>query len=71
MCVEPRENGYSDQWVSVVMVVYIRGEGHTQEVKHGEELARRHDHVVTKPTCNDGVMHDGLVRLVLEVAVPA
>jgi hypothetical protein len=53
------------------MVVYIRGEGHTQEVEHGEELARRHDHVVTKPTCNDGVMHDGLVRLVLEVAVPA
>ena len=27
--------------------------------------------MVTKPTSNDGVVHDWLVRLVLEVAVPA
>jgi len=28
-------------------------------------------HVITEPTSNDGVMHDRLVWLVLEVAVPA
>lgn len=29
-------------------------EGILQEVEHGEELARRHDHVVTEPARNDG-----------------
>jgi hypothetical protein len=36
-----------------------------------EELARRHNHMVAKPTRNDRVMHHRLVRLILEVAVPA
>lgn len=34
-------------------------------------LARRHEHVVTEPACNDRVVHDRLVRLVLEVRVPS
>lgn len=33
-------------------------------------LARRHEHVVAKPARNDGVVHDRLVGLVLEVRVP-
>jgi hypothetical protein len=40
-------------------------------VKHGEELAGRQQHVVTKPAGNDAVVHHGLVGLVLEVGVPA
>lgn len=47
------------------------GEWILQEVEHGEELARGHKHVVTEPSSNDGVVHDRLVGLVLEVAVPA
>lgn len=46
-------------------------EGVLQEVEHGEELARWDLHVVTEETGDDRIMHDGLVRLVLEVAVPA
>jgi len=46
-------------------------EGVFQKVEHGEEVARRDEHVVTEPSSNDAVMHDGFVRLVLEVAVPA
>jgi hypothetical protein len=46
-------------------------EGVLEEVEHCEELARRHNHVVAKPSSNDRVMHDGLIRFVLEVAVPA
>jgi hypothetical protein len=42
-----------------------------EEVEHGEELAWWHDHVVTKPTSNNRVVHNGLVGLVLEVRVPA
>lgn len=42
-----------------------------QEVEHGEELARRHEHVVTEPARDDGVVHDWFVRLVLEVGLPA
>lgn len=34
-------------------------------------LARRHKHVVTEPTSNDGIVHDWLIGLVLEVTVPA
>lgn len=52
----------------------VRGttrEGILEEVEHGEELARWHDHVVTEPTSNNGVVHDGLVGLVFEVRVPA
>lgn len=30
-----------------------------------------HEHVVTEPAGNDTVVHDGLVRLVLEVRLPA
>jgi hypothetical protein len=41
-----------------------------EEMEHGEELARRHDHVVAKPTCNNRVMHYRLVRLILEIAIP-
>lgn len=43
-----------------------------QEVEHGEELASSgNSGVVTEPTGNDSPVHDGLVGLVLEVAVPA
>jgi hypothetical protein len=42
-----------------------------QKVKLSEKIARWHDHVVAEPASNDRVMHDGLVRLVLEVAIPA
>lgn len=47
------------------------GEGVFQEVEHGEELSRGHQHVVTEPARDDGVVHDGLVGLVLEVRVPS
>lgn len=30
-----------------------------------------HEHVVTEPAGNDTVVHDGLVRLVLEVRLPS
>jgi hypothetical protein len=30
-----------------------------------------HQHVVTKPTGNHGIVHDGLVGLVLEVRIPS
>jgi len=40
-------------------------------MEHGEEFAGRHEHVITEPTSNNGVMHDRLVWLFLEVAVPA
>lgn len=46
-------------------------EGVLEEVEHGEEFARRHEHVVAEPAGDDGVMHDGFVGLVFEVAVPA
>lgn len=46
-------------------------EGVFEEVEHGEELARRHYHVVSEPTCDNRVVHHRLVGLVLEVAVPA
>jgi len=45
-------------------------EGVFQEVEHCEEFARGHEHVVTEPAGNDTVVHDWLVWLVLEVAVP-
>lgn len=47
------------------------GEGVLEEVKHGEEVPGRHEHVVSEPAGNDRVMHDWLVRLVLEVRLPA
>ena len=40
-------------------------------MEHGEEISGWHEHVVTKPTSNDRVVHNWLVGLVLEVAVPA
>lgn len=40
------------------------------EVEHGEELARGHQHVITEPPGDHRVVHDGLVRLVLEVGIP-
>jgi hypothetical protein len=46
------------------------GEWVFQEVEHGKELSRWNLHVITKESSNDRVMHDRLVRLVLEVAVP-
>ena len=42
-----------------------------QEVEHREEVAWRHEHVVAKPASDDRVVHDWLVWLVLEVAVPS
>jgi hypothetical protein len=42
-----------------------------EKVKHCKKIARWHDHVVAEPASNDRVMHDGLVGLVLEVAIPA
>jgi hypothetical protein len=45
-------------------------EGVLQEVKHGEELSGRQQHVVAEPAADDGVMHNWLVGLLLEVAVP-
>jgi hypothetical protein len=58
-------------WVGRYDVRGAAGEGILEEMKHCEELARRHNHVVAKPSSNDRVMHDGLVGLVLEIAVPA
>lgn len=46
-------------------------EGILQEVKHGEEVSRGHEHVVTKPARDDAVVHDGLIGLVLKVGFPA
>ena len=46
-------------------------EGVFQEVKHCEELAWWHNHVVTEPASNDRVVHNWLVGFVLEVRVPA
>ena len=47
------------------------GEGVLEEVEHGEEVAGGHEHVIAEPAGDDGVMHDGLVGLVLEVRLPA
>ena len=47
------------------------GKGLALTVEHGEELPRRHNHVVAKPSSNNRVMHDWLVGLLLEVTVPA
>jgi hypothetical protein len=40
-------------------------------MEHREELSGRHQHVITKPSCNNRVMHDWLVGFILEIAVPA
>ena len=40
-------------------------------MKHAEEPAWGYDHVVAVEAGDDRVVHDGLVRLVLEVTVPA
>ena len=40
-------------------------------MEHREEVSRGHQHVVTEPTRNDGVVHDRLVGLVLEVRLPS
>jgi hypothetical protein len=42
-----------------------------QEMEHSEEVAWWHDHMVTEPTSDYRVVHNWLVGLVLEVAVPA
>jgi hypothetical protein len=38
---------------------------------HGEELARWHHHMIPKPPGNNTVMHNRLVRLILEVTIPS
>ena len=63
--------------IKVRSIIWIRGrdvreatgEWVLQEVEHSEEIAWRHDHMVTKPTSDDGIVHDRLVRLVFEVEI--
>ena len=40
-------------------------------MEHGEEFAWRHEHVVTEPSRNHRIVHDRLIRLVLEVGLIA
>ena len=47
------------------------GEWILQEMEHRKEFAWWHEHVVTEPAGDDRVVHDWLVWLVLEVAVPS
>jgi hypothetical protein len=42
-----------------------------QGILHSKELSRRHNHVVAEPAGDDGIVHDRLVRFVLEIAIPA
>jgi hypothetical protein len=58
-------------WVGRYNVRLATGEWILQEMKHCEELSGRHQHVITEPSRNNRVMHDWLVRFILEVAVPA
>lgn len=71
MWVEPRETIHH----RCQHTIYMKGSGKRtwilKEVEHGEEFAWRHHHVVAKPACDDRVVHNGLVGLVLEVAVPS
>lgn len=46
-------------------------EGIFQEVEHGEEVSRGHEHVVTKPARDNTIVHDWLVGLVLKVGSPS
>jgi len=71
MCVEPLEKGYSvENGISTCSQTLVLGQKLTQEMEHGKEVARGHQHVVAEPTSNDRVMHDRFVGLVLEVRVP-
>lgn len=58
-------------WVGTLDVGAAAGERVLEEVKHGEELARRQQHVITEPAGNNAVVHHGLVGLILKVGVPA
>lgn len=69
MCVDPRENGYSRKWNLLISVCICRKGSYS--ILHCEEFAGWHNHVVTKPASDDGIVHNWLVRLVLEVAIPA
>ena len=58
-------------WVLALRVRRVQEYDLLEEVELSDEFAWRHMHVVAKPTGDHRVVHDGLVGLVLEVAVPA
>jgi hypothetical protein len=61
---------WSFVWVGRYNVRLATGEWIFQEMEHREELSGRHQHVITEPSRNNRVVHDWLVGLVLEIAVP-
>jgi hypothetical protein len=66
--VKPREKGYSRKWN---MEKNFPGGLYLVSTSTNFVVSvDLHEHVVTKETCNHRVMHNRLVRLVLEVRLP-